>query len=427
MKIRNSLLIYNIALAAILFCPLLIFSQAEIPDTIIFKGNERSYLDFTCEERKKLIQIILEDDTDALKKAVNTVTANYHFGHIQSVNNLISNGEKHLSFFVIGKFDLILDDLRNGKDFFNFDVQEFNIHQPNFNCGLVGQDLLSKWQSASERVIYDIQYAALRPSEKELLIFYWKAILLTIEDKPSELMTLVNESQGLLVRSYEECGCKVFLNRMSSIKVSFFPNHTDFLDFSIGRYFLGGQINEYLNSGFYFSLEAGRKWNRWSLSARMNIGDLGNGSKQLQAIEQIDITSSDRVSLFLFSLRPSFLAINSDKFLLNTIFGLNASSLNNIQNESDTIETPEFNRFRLNIDAGLSMSILLGKDVIMHPTLVYGNKNFSNYYLQINMGYIHNLFYQPTLVSGNLFHLSVGLRIEWGIRGLNFRHPMQFL
>ncbi len=263
---RFTVVFIEILLGVLLVRPQIAHSQVINTDTLFIYDSPHNYFhQDICLERKKLDQLIVNDDTSALRKAIRTLTANIFHGEIWNVNRLLTTGETHLLSFVFGDFKLILNDIQNDKDFFNVDVIEA-LQSPSLECGVIGLDHLKKWQEASDRVMYNIQYAVLTPSEKDLLTFYWQAILFAIEQNLPALNKLALEANRIL-QAYPDCGCEKFLARTASIKFKKQYKFKYSLEVSLANLAVNGPINQYLNRQKLIggSIELGFSYKRWGL------------------------------------------------------------------------------------------------------------------------------------------------------------------
>lgn len=416
----NAIVLTNV----LLFVSISMFAQGVGMDTILIKDTYYKYQEAKCLERKKIMQFVIDDDTASLNKALRTVTANFNFDQLTNVNTLLTTGEAHLTYFITNRFELILKDIRKNKDFFNVSWFEGVIQAPMFSCGVIGQDLLSKWQNASEQVFINIQNSDLTSHEKELLTFYWKAIILAIEEKPSDLNKLIREAEGIL-NSESNSSYNLFFSRMSRINATYHPNLHHFMGPSIGPMVLGGPIIEYLEpDGLGLSGEYGLRSNRWSFSFKTYIAPFRYGENKLQFIGGDSLTNSEGVGIRFLSLRSSFIMFPKRRFQIHPYLGIAFIGLTNIKPESDTTDYPkEFIDWK--VDAGFSLNYLLfqGKGItyIDLPSTAYGNRAFMNLYLQLNAGVIPNLFNRLTNVSGNLFYFTIGASVEFGKSGLKYR------
>ena len=138
-------------------------------------------------------------DTLTIKRLQNTTLA-FSMSEEQTIKSrLLTVRENQMLQFYNSDYDKLLSDLKTGQDYFlSSKKMQKGYYYPNFECGNLTLGVINFWKSNSDSILDNIEQSDLTTSEKELLTFYWKAVILYIEGEKTLALSINKKAKEYL-------------------------------------------------------------------------------------------------------------------------------------------------------------------------------------------------------------------------------------
>jgi hypothetical protein len=413
---------YKILLTVII---LVTFSQVAIGQVEFDTVKTELYSDYkelTCDLRQELILALKSNDKTKLKQLRNTRIPFY-----SDTIQLYTLRENILLRFDLQEYDTLLAQVLKSKDYFSI-IPKNDPLNPNFECGNLTIDLLDYWNSETKKIISNIKKSNLEIEEKDLLILYYKGILIYLkaaDSLPTELSVL---GQAYLAK-YPKSKYSDFISKKFILAKKSYIRQGMTLSFHLGRTLPVGNISNNLGSNIYFDFDLGYEYNRWAflLGGKLSANKTNN---LISIIDTIAIEESTYVEYSGANATIGYSFIDFEKFRLRLFCRGELNSVSNYIELPNSTGTRQRGSFRPYYSMGFDGSLRLFKQTFGAPPA--GSPYFYNLreekdvpydplYLKFKVGYYPNPFYKATEINGGMFYFAIGLEYTVGQKKATYK------
>ncbi len=402
-------------------------------DTIIHLKQYSKYVGFTCILREDLINAVKTGDLETMDRLRHTTLA-LGFPNDDELteykSKLLTRRENIMLQFYNGEHNDILTAIKDRRDYFQKSILgNAQYDYPNFECGNLTLEALEFWKTQSGSILETIGASSLTAEEKELLVFYWEAILLYIESERT-LSADINKKATDYLMKYPDTPYLSFVQELKGKRKVYRLNGMS-IGLNFGMDYTNRNIEKYFKGRGMTGLEAGAMFNNWHVRFSMGAYDLNKADTLLiERIDTIQITKSSRMDFFGLGFKVGYTVFEKGPFRLEPFISGEMNALRNI------IEVPDSNKLfqrgqpRGYFSVGAEASIRLAKNMFknyLSEANQYSSREekdrFMNpLYLTLRVGYFPETFKKSTGVSGGMLYWSASIQWVFGNEKAKYRH-----
>ncbi len=398
-------------------------------DTVIVANNFSKYIGLTCILREDLIKAVANGDTTTIRNFRNATVVLSTSEEVTIKGKLLTYRERRMLQFYFGEYDKLLSGIEMDRDYFFCENNvEIGHDYPNFECGNLTLAMLTFWKGQTEKIINQIQQSSISTQEKDLLIFYWEAILLYIEGDTT-ISADFNKKAAEYLEKYSNTKYRSYIERLATMKRIYQPNGMT-LGLGFGQSLLNGPIDKYLNGNLVFDAEVGYTFNAWKIGLGYRLREFRNkDTMRLERIDTLKITQSSFIEYHGAFLKVGYTVLDKGWFYLQPFISGELNNLVNYIDLPDTTGIRQRGRTHPKIGFGAEGAIRLTKNLVKvdDTQFIYypreeKDRLYSPVFLNFRIYYYPRVFDKPTDISGGILCITAGLEWIVGRNKVNYRY-----